>query len=63
MPKELKDYLGDRLKKRCEEDGFPELFDQIADETNATTTEELLEHLEKIGHPALAMDSLMEMMC
>jgi acetyl-CoA synthase len=59
MTKELKEVLADRLKKRCEELGEPDLIKRIADETNATTTEELLPYLEKAGHPALAMASLM----
>ncbi|MCX5700752.1 MAG: acetyl-CoA decarbonylase/synthase complex subunit alpha/beta [Candidatus Omnitrophica bacterium] len=59
MPKELKELLGDKLKKRCQEIGEPDLLDKIADETNATTSDELLSYLAKVGHPALAMDALM----
>jgi acetyl-CoA synthase len=59
MPKELKELLGDRLKKRCAEIGEPDLFEKIADETIATTSDTLLAHLEKVQHPALAMDALM----
>jgi CO dehydrogenase/acetyl-CoA synthase beta subunit len=59
MPKELKEHLGDKLKKRCEEEGGPELLGKIADESVATTSEELLKHLEKVGHPALKMPPLM----
>ncbi|MCX5709819.1 MAG: acetyl-CoA decarbonylase/synthase complex subunit alpha/beta [Candidatus Omnitrophica bacterium] len=59
MPKELKELLGERLKKRCEEIGEPGLLDKIADETVATTSEELLKYLEKAQHPALTMDALM----
>ncbi|RKY62088.1 MAG: CO dehydrogenase/CO-methylating acetyl-CoA synthase complex subunit beta [Candidatus Latescibacterota bacterium] len=59
MTKELKDFLGDRLRKRCEEIGMPDLVDKIADETVATTSEELLAFLEKVGHPALTMPPLM----
>ncbi len=58
MPKELKEALYDRLVKRAEEIGMPDLIDKIADETVATTSEELLVHLEKVGHPALTMPSL-----
>ncbi len=58
LPKELKDLLGNRLKKRAAEIGEPDLFDKIADETNATTTEELVAYLEKVGHPALSLPSL-----
>ena len=59
MPKELKEALKDKLKKRCEEEGMPDLFDKIADETVATETGELVKYLEKVGHPALKMDPLM----
>ncbi|MEE8317659.1 MAG: acetyl-CoA decarbonylase/synthase complex subunit alpha/beta [Candidatus Omnitrophota bacterium] len=59
MPKDLKEALGDKLKKRCEELGHPDLMDKIADETVATTTEELLPYLEKVGHPALKMEAIM----
>lgn len=59
MTKELKETLGDKLKKRCEEEGGPDLINKIADESVATTSEELLKHLEKVGHPALTMPPLM----
>jgi acetyl-CoA synthase len=59
MPKELKELLADKLKKRCQEIGEPDLIDKIADETYATTSEELLNFLNKTKHPALAMESLM----
>jgi len=58
MPKEMKEYLGDRLKKRCEEIGEPDLFDKIADETQAQATEELVAFLEKVKHPVLGMAAL-----
>ncbi|MFA5145448.1 MAG: acetyl-CoA decarbonylase/synthase complex subunit alpha/beta [Candidatus Omnitrophota bacterium] len=59
MPKELKEALGDKLKKRAEELGSPDLIDKIADETIATTTEDLLRFLEKVSHPALGMEPIM----
>ncbi|PIQ88866.1 MAG: CO dehydrogenase/CO-methylating acetyl-CoA synthase complex subunit beta [Candidatus Omnitrophica bacterium CG11_big_fil_rev_8_21_14_0_20_42_13] len=59
MPKELKDILADKLKKRSEELGMPDLLDKIADETNATSSEELLPYLEKVQHPALGLAALM----
>ncbi len=59
MPKGLKEALGDKLKKRCEEEGDPDLINKIGDESAATTSEELLKHLEKVGHPALKMPPLM----
>ena len=59
MPKELKEALGERLKKRCGEIGEPDLIDKIADETVAVTPDELVAHLKKVGHPALNMPPLM----
>jgi len=59
MPKELKELLRDKLMKRCREEGVPDLLDRIADETVATTSEELIAYLEKVKHPVLAMDPLM----
>jgi len=59
MPKELKEALSDRLKKRGEELGIPDLVDKIADETITTTTEELLPFLEKVKHPVLTMEGVM----
>ena len=59
MPKELKDALADKLKKRCEETGDPDFLNKIADETVATDAASLVQHLEKVGHPALTMPPLM----
>ncbi|TAN62816.1 CO dehydrogenase/CO-methylating acetyl-CoA synthase complex subunit beta [bacterium] len=58
MPKDLKVSLGEKLVKMAEEIGEPGLVEKIADETNATTTEELLPFLEKVKHPALTMPPL-----
>jgi acetyl-CoA synthase len=59
MPKELKEALRDRLKKRCEEIGDPDFLDKIADETVATDAIGLVQYLEKVNHPALTMPPLM----
>ncbi|MBA2848821.1 CO dehydrogenase/CO-methylating acetyl-CoA synthase complex subunit beta [Thermosulfuriphilus ammonigenes] len=58
MPKMLKEELKDKLLKRCEEEGMPDLLDKIADESVGTTEEEVLEFLKKVGHPALEMPPL-----
>lgn len=58
MPKSLKQFLGDKLYERAKEVGFPDLPDQIADETIATESEELVAHLTKVNHPALNMPSI-----
>jgi acetyl-CoA synthase len=59
MPKELKELLGDKLNKRTKELGIPDLTDKICDETIATTQEELINFLQKVGHPALEMPPLL----
>jgi acetyl-CoA synthase len=58
-PKELKEILGDKLRRRAQEIGEPDLVDKIADESVATTSEDLLKFLEKVGHPALLMEPMM----
>jgi len=58
MPKELKELLADKLKKRAEEIGHADLLDKIADETSAVSSEELLVFLEKAAHPALSMEPI-----
>jgi len=59
MPQELKEALRERLVVRSAEIGDEGFIDRIADETVATTTEELLAFLERVGHPALTMPSLL----
>ena len=59
MPKALKEFLTDAIKKRGEEEGVPNLYDMIATEEDCTTEEELYEFLEKVGHPCLTMDPMM----
>jgi acetyl-CoA synthase len=58
MPKMLKDALEDQIRKRSAELGTPDFFDKIADETTVTTSEELLEFLAEVGHPALTMEMM-----
>lgn len=59
MPKELKESLRSGLQKRAEELGYPGLVDMIADETVAITEDEVLEYLQKKGHPALALKPIL----
>jgi acetyl-CoA synthase len=59
MPKELKELLGDKLRKRAQDLGESDLIDKIADETQATTQEELLTFLQKVNHPALEMPPIL----
>jgi acetyl-CoA synthase len=58
MPKQLKEELRDRLIKRGEELGCPNIIDLIADETVGTTEDEILPWLNEKGHPALCMESI-----
>jgi acetyl-CoA synthase len=59
MPKELKEAMAEDLKKRCEELDTPDFFDKIATEDNATTPEELMEYMAKVGHPAASLPPLL----
>jgi acetyl-CoA synthase len=59
LPKELKEALRPRLEKRAAEFGLEGFVDRIADETVATTSEELLAYLSAHDHPALTMESIL----
>jgi acetyl-CoA synthase len=58
MNKELKDELAPVLRKIGEAEGLPDFPGMIADETVATTEEEVLAHSTSMGHPALSMPPL-----
>ncbi|MDR1020671.1 MAG: CO dehydrogenase/CO-methylating acetyl-CoA synthase complex subunit beta [Synergistaceae bacterium] len=60
MPKELKDALREDMEKRFKEQSLDGFFDKIADETAATTAEEVRAFMEKVGHPALTMTDMAE---
>jgi len=55
MPKSLKEEIRERLIKRGEELGVPDLVDRIADETVGITEEEIIPFLKEKDHPALKM--------
>jgi acetyl-CoA synthase len=59
MTREMKEYLGPLLRERAAEIGMPDLVDQIADETVAVTPDALVDHLMKVGHPALKLPPLL----
>lgn len=59
LTKELKESLGERLKERAAQLGEPDFLNKLADETIATSTEELLAFLQKVNHPALSMPPIM----
>ena len=60
MPKALKDEIRDVLVKRAEELGLggEEFLAKIADETAATTEEQVLEFITNAGHPVTTMDPM-----
>jgi len=58
MPKELKDLLKPDLEKRFSEQKLDSFFDKIADENNAVAAEDLRAFMEKVKHPALAMEDM-----
>jgi len=59
MPKILKDELRDKLQKRAEELGVPDLIEKIADDTVAMTEEEVKTWIKKVEHPVLKLPPLM----
>ncbi len=59
MPKELKDALHDKLAERSVEIGDEAFVDKIATEEEATSAEELVAFLERVGHPALTLQSIL----
>jgi len=58
MPKALKEEISERLKKRLDDIGKPELYDKIATEEDAEDPEALVEYLTKVEHPALSMAAM-----
>ncbi len=59
MPKQLKEELSEVFTKRATEVGEPDLLEKIADETVATSEEEVLNYITEKGHPAVSMDPIM----
>jgi acetyl-CoA synthase len=60
MPKMLKEDIRDSLVRRADELGLggEEFLDKIADESAATTEEEVLEFITKANHPATALEPM-----
>jgi acetyl-CoA synthase len=60
MPKMLKEELKDLLAERASELdlGGEEFLDKIADETNASTEEQVLEFVTKTAHPVTQMEPM-----
>jgi acetyl-CoA synthase len=59
MPKTLKEEIRGPLQAEAERLGVPDMLDKIASEDDASTEDEVAEYLEKVGHPALALDPLL----
>ena len=60
MPKELKEFVAERLNNTAKElYGIDNFTDMIGDETIAEDPETLLAFLTEKGHPALGMDPMM----
>jgi acetyl-CoA synthase len=60
MPSVLKEEIKDTFVKRAEELelGGEEFLAKIADETSATTEDEVLEFVTKAGHPACSLEPM-----
>ncbi len=58
MTRELKEILAEDLNKRFGEQGVPGMMEMIADESIAVDAREVRAHMERVGHPALAMDDM-----
>ncbi len=54
----LKESMVEEFKAVAEREGDLDLIDKIADETVCTEVDDLLVHLESVGHPALMMDPM-----
>ena len=60
MPKELKEFVAERLNETAKElYGIENFTDMIGDETIATDPETLVAFLTEKGHPALSLDPMM----
>lgn len=58
MPKELKDQLHNDLTRRFGENGMENWEELVADETIASTADEVRAYMEKMNHPALSLDDM-----
>jgi acetyl-CoA synthase len=58
MSKQLKEEVSERFKAQLDKMGLTDLWDKIATEEDAEDPEKLVEYLQKVGHPAIEMESL-----
>jgi len=54
----LKETMAEEFAAVAEREGDPDLINKIADESVCTEVDDLLVHLETVGHPALTMDMM-----
>jgi len=59
LPKALKESMKDVIDARGADMGCPDLYSKIATEEDGVTEEEVMEFMQKVGHPALEMDPMM----
>ncbi|MBI5789017.1 MAG: CO dehydrogenase/CO-methylating acetyl-CoA synthase complex subunit beta [Candidatus Schekmanbacteria bacterium] len=59
MPKMLKEEIRPLLEKQAVRIGIPNFVDMIADESVASTEEEVMEFMQRVGHPALSMEPML----
>ena len=58
MSKVLKESMADELQSVVIREGDPDLISKIADDSNASTVDELLAWMEEHNHPALVLDPM-----
>jgi acetyl-CoA synthase len=58
MNKDLKEMMRDVLEKIGNKEGITDFYNMIADETIATSEEEVLDFLGKVNHPAMTMPAM-----
>ncbi len=58
MTTDLKQMVGEDMKRLFAQMGMEDLFDKIADETISTSPSEIRNFLESKAHPALSMDDM-----
>lgn len=58
LPSELKEQLRPLLEKQAQRIGDPDFLNKIATENDATTEEEVMAFMAKVGHPALALEPI-----
>jgi acetyl-CoA decarbonylase/synthase complex subunit delta len=58
MPKDLKEQLKADMEKRFAEQKLDGFMDKIADESIATTAENVRTYMEKVSHPALKLEDM-----